>query len=120
MILIVEDEDGARDLFALILHRAGYRTFAVPNAMAALEALEQPDAGFSLLLTDVVMPGMNGIELAREVRRRRPDLGVLLMSGYVDDRFNAGPELDPSQELLMKPFTGADLRERVARVLEQR
>ena len=113
-ILLAEDEEAARGLFVRILERAGYQVRAVGDAAAALAVLDATPESVDLLLTDVVMPGTSGIELANVVHERWPELPVLFMSGYLDDRLGPGDALDPSKDLLLKPFSGEDLCRRVA------
>jgi two-component system cell cycle sensor histidine kinase/response regulator CckA len=118
-ILVVEDEDGVRGLLVKILTDASY---AVRSAVCGEEAIRMAlDDGerLSLLLTDVVMPGMNGFVLASRVRLLRPDVRVLLMSGHEGSL--AGHPGDPERALpiLEKPFTEAALLTRIREVLEE-
>ncbi len=85
-ILLVEDEPEVRDLVSLILRGAGYKVTAHDSAAAAIAAFEQNPGGFDLLFSDIVLGGMNGVDLACLLRKRRPDLPVLLCSGYTDER----------------------------------
>jgi len=101
-ILIVEDESNLRALAARLLEELGYEVITAPGGSEALMAFENRPRPFDVLLTDVVMPGMSGTELARIVRERHPQTGVILMSGYVGDACDIGDEKVP---LLRKPFT---------------
>ncbi len=80
-ILLVDDDEGVRDYTALVLEEAGYEVHAAANGEAAFQLLAAGEA-FDLLITDVVMPGWDGTELARRVRLVRPDLKVLFTTGY--------------------------------------
>jgi len=114
-ILLAEDEQAVRSLVERILRRAGYEVLSAPDARAALE-LEAGHRGvIDLLVSDVVMPGMSGLELARELQARRPGTGVLLISGYTEESVaTSGPQ---SFDLLGKPFTDSELLTRVRAVL---
>jgi PAS domain S-box-containing protein len=100
-ILVVEDEDGVRDIVVRILTKAGY---SVRAASDPAEALKLGDVPVDALLTDVIMPGMSGTQLAAEMRRTRPDLPVLFMSGYTSGPAPGGQELPADAPLLHKPF----------------
>jgi hypothetical protein len=116
-VLVVEDNDSARGLVKLVLERAGYAVIAAENADRAAEELRRHDWDFDLLLTDVVMPGRSGIELAEEVRSARPGMPVLLMSGHLEDGVEAIPGVDPTRDLILKPFRTDELRIRVREAL---
>jgi two-component system, cell cycle sensor histidine kinase and response regulator CckA len=108
-ILLVEDESGVRAFVRIALQRFGYRIIESDTAEAALILLKEYAAPIHLLLTDVVLPGMDGIELASHVTRERPDTRVLVMSGYARGAGSIGGRLDPSIHLLEKPFTAQAL-----------
>ncbi len=113
VIVVVEDEPGVRSLVERVLARAGHRVLAFPDGSSAADTLADPAIQVDLLVTDLVMPGPNGIEVARRARRARPDLAVLLMSGYAADALRAEGVDEGSIELLAKPFSAAELIERV-------
>ena len=118
-ILIVEDEPLVADILVTVLANAGYAVHHAPDGVAALEQVERGDVAYDLLVTDVVMPRMGGPELAERLRKERPGLAVLFVSGYADGaRAPRGPLTDDA-EFIGKPFLPAELRERVARVLER-
>ncbi|WP_127507922.1 response regulator [Actinoplanes solisilvae] len=102
-VLLVEDEDGVRDIVCRILRRAGYEVHAAADPA---EALRLVGAGLHMdvLVSDVIMPGMSGTQLAAEIRRSRPDLPVLFMSGYTSGPAPGGQEIPPDAPLLHKPF----------------
>ena len=105
-ILMVEDEPAVRTAAVRILRAAGYTVIEVGSAAAAIE-LANSEAGIDLLLTDMVMPGMSGRELSRNLRAVRPDLGVVYMSGYSEELVMRDSELDGP--LVQKPFTRESL-----------
>jgi PAS domain S-box-containing protein len=108
-ILVAEDEDGIRDTLARTLSRAGYTVLAAPTAAEALELAEQHPQAIHLLLSDVIMPGMLGDELAAHLHERRPNTKVLYMSGYAGDLMNRYGVLEPGVTVLPKPFTNDEL-----------
>jgi len=116
-ILAVEDDDDARAFTAEVLGDLGYRVLVAPDAQAALDLLER-EPKVDLLFTDVGLPnGVNGRQLADEAHRRRPDLKVLFTTGYARDAIVHHGRLDPGVDLLMKPFSQADMAGKIRRVL---
>jgi hypothetical protein len=112
-ILLVEDEEALLEATRRLLSRAGYHVLTAPNAAAALELASAYEGPIELLLTDLVMPGMRGNQLALALRGLRPAVRVLYMSGF------AGPIVDDamsleSADLIDKPFTAHDLLARIA------
>jgi signal transduction histidine kinase len=116
-ILLVEDESGVRSFVKMALQRFGYRVIEAATAEAALILLKSHPAPVHLLLTDVVLPGMDGAQLAELVTRERPDARVLFMSGYARTLGLIGGGLDPSLHLLEKPFTADALLTRTRQLL---
>ncbi len=112
-ILVVEDADAVRVLTGRILYSAGYQVIPVENAAVALERLDAADA----LVTDVVMPGMSGVELAVAARERHPTLPVVFVSGYTGEATVAAPD-DPATAFLSKPFDGDELLRAVRATLD--
>ena len=104
-ILVVDDEQDILILLKLMLETHGYRALLARGAEAALRFLRQDELIVDLLLTDVVMPGMNGTDLARAVRELRPDLPILFMSGFVDTDAVRLKVWDDAVRFLRKPFT---------------
>ncbi len=124
LVLVVDDEEGMRNVTVRQLSDLGYRTLEADTGPSALSLLERHPE-IDLLFSDVIMPGgMNGYELAREARRRRPDLKILLTSGYtaraqaIVQGEAANEELD-RLELLDKPFRRRELAVRIRQVLDQ-
>jgi hypothetical protein len=117
-ILLVEDESGVRAFARTVLQRFGYRVIEADSAETALSVLEGFDGPIDLLLTDVVLPGIDGRELAVRVRRDRPDLRVLFMSGYASELRTVHGFLIPGVLLLEKPFTAQVLLTKTRQLLE--
>ncbi|WP_250035671.1 hybrid sensor histidine kinase/response regulator [Paractinoplanes maris] len=108
-VLVVEDEDGVRDIVCRILRRAGYEVHAAADPAEALRMVHQERLHMDVLLTDVIMPGMSGTQLAAELRRTNPALPVLFMSGYTSGPAPGGQELPADAPLLHKPFQTENL-----------
>ncbi len=119
-ILIVEDEPTVRTLARRVLQRYGYRVHEAENPDQAVRASHRIDGPLHLLLTDVVMPGASGRQLARQLSLERPDLRVLYMSGYTDNAIVHHGVLDPGTSLLEKPFTAEGLARKVREILDAR
>ena len=118
-ILLVEDEDELRNLAGRGLESHGYRIVPAADAQEAIRLADQLDGSIDLLLTDVIMPGMSGPELARHLLGTRPDLPVLFISGYTGDDKLAAGRLPPDADLLPKPFGPEELRLRVEDALDR-
>jgi CheY-like chemotaxis protein len=119
-ILLVEDEEALRSIAREILEEHGHRVIEAGGATEALEVASRHPEPIHLLLTDVVMPGRNGRELADSLAAERPDLRVLYMSGYTDDVIAHSGVLESGRHLLEKPFTAQALLQRVRAVLGER
>jgi signal transduction histidine kinase/ActR/RegA family two-component response regulator len=117
-ILLVEDEDQVRAVAKGILSRAGYRVLEASNPGEAIALCEQHPAEIHLLLTDVVMPRMNGRQLAARVALLRPAAKVVFMSGYTDDAILHNGVLDAGVSFIQKPFTPDSLNRKVREVLD--
>jgi two-component system cell cycle sensor histidine kinase/response regulator CckA len=117
-ILVVEDEPALRELTVCILEESGYKVLEATGVEDALAIAGQSQAKVDLLLTDVVMPGMSGTELAKRLVGIRPDLRVLFVSGYAEDVIvnRGGP--DRGVELIQKPFTRRTLLTRIRGMLD--
>ncbi|MBL8986516.1 MAG: response regulator [Gemmatimonadetes bacterium] len=115
-ILLVEDETGLREIAQKVLTREGFRVLVASDAEDALTLAASAPFPIDLLLTDVVMPGMSGPQLARQLKAARPTLKILFMSGYPGDDLTG--ELKPDQRFLRKPFTPFVLIEHVRSTLE--
>jgi CheY-like chemotaxis protein len=116
-ILLVEDEEALRDLVAQMLRERGHTVLEADRGSTALEVTLRYPGVIDLLLSDVVMPGMTGRQLAQEVIVHRPTIKVVFMSGYSDEALGARGNLDPGTILLPKPFTSPELDRCLAAVL---
>ena len=118
-VLLVEDDPSVRAVVAEVLTQQGYRVLRAPDGQAALELARGHPAAINLLLTDVVMPGMTGRELAEALTAVRPGLRVLYMSGYTDDAVVRHGVLEEGMPFLQKPFTPRALASKVREVLDR-
>jgi two-component system cell cycle sensor histidine kinase/response regulator CckA len=118
-ILLVEDEEDVRKLAALVLERQGYKVLAARDGDEALLVCERHKDPIHLMLTDVVMPGMGGHELAKRLESLHPEMKVLYMSGYTDDAIVLHGVLVEGVNYIQKPFTVDALTRKVREVLEQ-
>jgi signal transduction histidine kinase/CheY-like chemotaxis protein len=116
-ILVVEDDPEVRSYVAETLGGLGYDVLEAPGGDAALKLMDEHNA-IGLLLTDVVMPGMNGRKLAEEAKRRQPALKVLFMTGYSRNAIVHQGRLDPGVELLQKPLNSEQLAAMVRKLLD--
>jgi two-component system cell cycle sensor histidine kinase/response regulator CckA len=118
-ILLVEDQEQVRAVACAILKRSGYRVLVAQHASEALLRCAAGSEPIHLLLTDVVMPNMSGVELAKRAMSARPALKVLYMSGYTDDSVVRHGILDSEMAFLQKPFTPETLTRKVREVLNE-
>ena len=116
-ILVVEDEEAVRQFTETLLEELGYRVLAADNGEHALETSEQYAGKIDLLLTDVVMPGIQGPQLARELLVKRPGIPILYVSGYTDPKILADLHLEERMAFLQKPFSRDALREKIRDLL---
>ena len=119
-ILVVEDDPQVRTVAVRSLLAGGYQVQVASCGPEALEVASRHAGPLELLLTDVIMPGLNGRALADELRRQRPGLRVLYMSGYPQEVASQARVLDSGAEVLPKPFTAATLLQAVRKVLDRR
>jgi CheY-like chemotaxis protein len=118
-ILLVEDEDAVRSLTCRILQKHGYRVLPAEDGRAALTIATQESGTIDLILTDIVMPGLNGRGLVEKVVGIRPSIKSLYMSGYTDDDIVRRGFVEPSRSFLQKPFTSEVLIQTVRKVLDE-
>ena len=119
-ILIAEDEEALRGFVARALRQDGHDVVSAPDGAAALDLLARDGGRFDLLLADIKMPVMDGIALALAAARDYPDLIVLLMTGYADQRERAHGLEALIHDVIAKPFTLAEIRSAVAAALAAR
>jgi CheY-like chemotaxis protein len=119
-ILLVEDEATVRQVTCEALELGGYRVLAADGPVAATHIARDESNAIDLLLTDVIMPGMNGPELARQVRELRPELVTLFMTGYAESEVLRLATLGAPHQHIQKPFTVHGLLARVADALAAR
>jgi len=118
-VLVVEDEAPVRSVARQVLERHGYTVLEAPSAEAALDIATRYSGAIHLLLTDVVMPGLNGRELATRLADLRPDARVIFMSGYTDDAVTRHGVLEPGSAYVQKPFTPDAIARKVREVLDR-
>jgi two-component system, cell cycle sensor histidine kinase and response regulator CckA len=116
-VLLVEDDPAVRRVFARILAGEGYRVLEAPNGESAIQLVEIAQPPIALLVTDVVLPGMSGQELARRITERVPRLPTLFVSGYGAEDVARRGKLPQGSSLLDKPLTRACLLDAVRRIL---
>jgi len=119
VILVVEDDKDLRWYLIEALRDLGYRTIGAPDADAALKVLEQQSLKVDLMLTDVIMPGMNGRELSNAAQELRPGLKVLFMSGYSGNAVVHHGRVDLDVHLIQKPVSLQDLTARIREMLDR-
>jgi CheY-like chemotaxis protein len=116
-VLVVEDEDGVRALTRRVLQNDGYKVLEARHGVEALEVCGEQEGPVHLVVTDVVMPKMNGPQLAELMRGMWPNLRVLFLSGYTDRALLHSGLLDGNHNFLQKPFTPQDLASKVREML---
>jgi CheY-like chemotaxis protein len=119
-VLIVDDEDSMRQLVARAIAMDGHDIMTASDGAEALEILGSTDSAFDLLLTDIQMPIMDGIALALAAARDFPDLTILLMTGFAEQRERASGLNAIAYDVITKPFSVADIRTAVADALASR
>jgi two-component system cell cycle sensor histidine kinase/response regulator CckA len=118
-VLVVEDDPATREVTRRLLERSGYRILEAQDANAALVRLGDTAGAVDLVLTDVMMPGLSGVELAARIGERWPRMPVLMMSGYSDAEIRQKGALGRQRSLIEKPFTAAGLLTAVETALRE-
>ncbi len=118
LVLLVEDEDPVRSFAARALRLRGYTVVEAASGEEALEVLKDAGLHVDIMLSDVIMPGLDGPAWVREAQKVRPDAKVIFMSGYAEDAFVGGDSGVPNSAFLPKPFSLAELTEKVKDQLE--
>ncbi|MGA8300431.1 MAG: ATP-binding protein, partial [Terriglobales bacterium] len=116
-VLLVEDEDSVRELVRVTLSSRGYKVLEAEHGEAGLRVAEETNGTIDILVTDVVMPGIGGRELAKRIQSKRPNIKVLYLSGYTEDAISTQGALTPGTAFLQKPFTLQNLAKKVREVL---
>ena len=119
-VLIVEDDNDVRAYLTDIVRSLGYGVVSAANGKLALDLLSQSKSHIALMLTDVVMPGMTGRELAESAKILRPELKVVYMTGYSRNAITRNGRLDPGLDVLQKPITQGQLATRIRDALDER
>jgi hypothetical protein len=119
-ILLVEDEPAVRELLTLTLQQQGYLVLEAINGQMALQLARKQTQKIHLLITDMVMPGLTGKQLADQLTALEPDLKVLFISGYTESAFSSFGPLKNSHPVLAKPFSSQTLALKVRELLDQK
>jgi CheY-like chemotaxis protein len=117
-LLVVENEPAIRNLLQMALRKSGYTVLAAESGREALEIVQGHTGRIDLLITDVVMPDMNGPELARRLAAIRPATPTLFMSGYMDDALGEHGVLPSHANFIQKPFSPRAIAQRVRDILD--
>jgi two-component system cell cycle sensor histidine kinase/response regulator CckA len=118
LVLLVEDEDAVRSFAARALQLRGYTVIEAASGEEALEILNDAELHVDIMVSDVIMPGLDGPAWVREARKTRPDAKVIFVSGYAEDTFVGGESGIPEAAFLPKPFTLPELTQKVKDVLD--
>jgi DNA-binding NtrC family response regulator len=117
-LLIVENETAIRNLLQMALQKTGYTVLAAASAREALDIVRGHAASIDLVITDVVMPDMNGPELVRQLAPIRPGIRTLFMSGYLDDALGDHGMLPSDVNFIQKPFSPRVIAQKVRTILD--
>ena len=118
-VLLVEDEDIVRELSSEVLRSCGYKVIEASSGKEALRSYKEFGKEISLLMTDVVMPGMNGEELAKQLLSIQPELKILYTSGYIDNPIALSDGLKHGAAFIQKPFTNIELARKIRAILDE-
>ena len=116
-VLLVEDSDVVRDVVATMLEEGGLTVLQASGGEEALALARRGDAPIDLLLTDIAMPEMSGVELADRLERERPDVRILFMTGYAEEVVVNEGIFGKDRECIGKPFTQEQITRRVRKIL---
>jgi two-component system cell cycle sensor histidine kinase/response regulator CckA len=119
-VLLVEDDDALRSVVRRVLVARGYEVVDVCGPTMALDVMREQGKELDLVVTDLVMPEMDGRAMVEEIRRTHADVKVLFMSGYAEPTFRASGAKDPVEQFIQKPFTAQEMAAAVRRALEGR
>jgi CheY-like chemotaxis protein len=118
-VLLVEDETAILEVGVHVLEKRGYHVLTAATPTQALDVVGNSPHPIDLLITDVIMPELNGQQLAEAIRQIRPDIKVLFISGYTADIISHHGVLLPGVNFLEKPFSGRQLGRKVREILDQ-
>jgi len=116
-LLIVEDDESVRTLCARAFERAGHRVDVAEDGAQGLECIAEAQGGYDIVVSDIRMPEMDGIEMAKAAAQKFPGLKIVLMTGYADQRERAEELNGIILDVVQKPFTLAEIRSRVEQAL---
>jgi two-component system cell cycle response regulator CpdR len=116
-LLIVEDDESVRTLAARALERAGHQIDVAADGAQGLASIHAANGGYDLVVSDIRMPEMDGIEMAKAAAAAFPEMRIMLVTGYADQRERAEELNGIIRDVVQKPFTLAEIRERVSRAL---
>lgn len=119
LILVVEDEQTVLDLAAVSLRSLGYEVLTANGPLGALKIFDRAGEKINLVLTDVIMPDMSGPEMAKKMRLKHPDVKLLIMSGYSEEKLNPLDFSGEQMQFMTKPFSPADLAKSVQKCLSE-
>jgi len=117
-VLLVEDEDAVRNIVKTALESQGYRLLVAASGEEAMNMAKAYKEPIGLLITDIVLPELNGKEIARRIHKKRPGMIVLFMSGYTDVSLNQLDDPETRIHFIAKPFTPAALNRKVRELLD--
>jgi DNA-binding NtrC family response regulator len=117
-VLLVEDDEMLHEFAVQILSDNGYVVSAAVNAEAGIDLFDEGNGEFDLVFSDVILPGINGVELVEQLLLKKPDLRVLLSSGYMDDRSHQAAIQDREFDFIQKPYTSSDLLKSMRKALQ--
>ena len=112
-ILVAEDEDAIREFVVINLKRSGYEVYDVANGSDAVEAYDKASGDFDIALPDVMMPGMDGISVCRELRRRNSNLGIIMLTAKSQEMDKVNGLMNGADDYITKPFSPSELMARV-------
>ena len=112
-ILVAEDEDAIREFVVINLKRSGYEVYDVANGSDAVEAYDKASGDFDIALLDVMMPGMDGISVCRELRRRNSNLGIIMLTAKSQEMDKVNGLMNGADDYITKPFSPSELMARV-------
>lgn len=116
-ILVIDDDDSVRHFTARAIAFEGHETATASDGLEGLELIRQAEGGFDLILSDIRMPAMDGIELAKSAHAEFPGLRLMLMTGYAEQRERAADLEHVVIDVISKPFSLAEMRKRVNEAL---